>query len=303
MNNPLVSIIVPCYNQSDYLDEALQSVLYQTYKNWECIIVNDGSPDDTETTAKKWCQKDNRFNYVFQENGGLSSARNLGLNVASGDYIQFLDSDDVLDPRKLELSLFECNKEPEKSKRIVISNFKRFTNNIKDSLNPSFVLSYELFTFKNILFKWDSIFVIPIHCGLFQACVFNSFRFPVELKAKEDWIMWLYLFQEEPTVYFIDKHLVYYRLHQNSMTKDFNHMRVNYFNAVEFLGNFIAVKDYNEYLIFSLKKNYNSTREFKMKFQNLKHSNSFKLGFKVKQILAKMGLRTLCVWGIKKLKK
>ena len=67
--NPLVSIIVPCYNQAQYLPETLDSVLAQTYPYWECIIVNDGSPDNTEEIAKHYCEKDNRFKYLFKENG------------------------------------------------------------------------------------------------------------------------------------------------------------------------------------------------------------------------------------------
>lgn len=94
--NPLISVIVPCYNQAQYLDECLQSVLDQTYQNWECIIVNDGSPDHTEEVAKKWLEKDNRFRYIYKENGGLSSARNAGIREAKGEYLFFLDCDDLL---------------------------------------------------------------------------------------------------------------------------------------------------------------------------------------------------------------
>lgn len=77
LNLSLISVIVPCYNQAQYLDECLQSVLDQTYQNWECIIVNDGSPDNTEEIALRWTKKDSRFRYLKKENEGLSSARNL----------------------------------------------------------------------------------------------------------------------------------------------------------------------------------------------------------------------------------
>ena len=69
---PLISVIVPCYNQAQYLDECLQSVLDQTYTDWECIIVNDGSPDNTEEIAKNWVEKDTRFIYLSKENGGFA---------------------------------------------------------------------------------------------------------------------------------------------------------------------------------------------------------------------------------------
>lgn len=87
MTNPLISVIVPCYNQAQYLDECLQSVVEQTYPNWECIIVNDGSPDNTEEIALQWTEKDSRFIYIKKENGGLSSARNAGLEIAKGKWI------------------------------------------------------------------------------------------------------------------------------------------------------------------------------------------------------------------------
>ena len=101
--NPLISVIVPCYNQAQYLDECLQSVLDQTYQNWECIIVNDGSPDHTEEVANKWLEKDPRFRYIDKENGGLSSARNAGLKEAKGEWIQFLDCDDKINTISFEL--------------------------------------------------------------------------------------------------------------------------------------------------------------------------------------------------------
>ena len=78
-----VSIIVPCYNQAQYLDDCLQSVLDQTYQDWECIIVNDGSPDNTAIIASVWTARDPRFKYIYKENGGLSSARNAGRPTVS----------------------------------------------------------------------------------------------------------------------------------------------------------------------------------------------------------------------------
>lgn len=102
MSSIEVSIVVPCYNHAKYLGEALQSILDQTYKNWECIIVNDGSPDDTENVAKEWCAKDARFNYLYKENGGLSNARNYGIKNAKGKYILTLDADDKFEPTFIE---------------------------------------------------------------------------------------------------------------------------------------------------------------------------------------------------------
>jgi glycosyltransferase involved in cell wall biosynthesis len=92
----LVSIIVPCYNQAHFLNDSLQSVLNQSYPHWECIIVNDGSPDDTAGVAQKWCERDSRFKYIKKENGGLSNARNAGITISKGEYILPLDADDCI---------------------------------------------------------------------------------------------------------------------------------------------------------------------------------------------------------------
>lgn len=99
---PQISIIVPCYNQAQFLSDALHSVLYQTFTDWECIIVNDGSPDDTELVAQEWCEKDIRFKYLKKENGGLSSARNAGIAIAESEWILPLDADDKIGNEYLE---------------------------------------------------------------------------------------------------------------------------------------------------------------------------------------------------------
>lgn len=102
---PLISVVIPAYNAEQFLDETLESVLSQTYENWECIIVNDGSTDNTESIAKKWCEKDARFRYFYKENSGASDTRNFGIKEARGEYIAFLDADDLYMPNFLEVCI------------------------------------------------------------------------------------------------------------------------------------------------------------------------------------------------------
>ena len=108
---PLFSIVVPCYNQAEFLDEALQSVLNQSIANWECLVVNDGSPDDTKKIAAVWTKKDSRFKYLEKSNGGLVSARNHGIENALGEFILPLDADDKIASNYLAnaLQAFESN--------------------------------------------------------------------------------------------------------------------------------------------------------------------------------------------------
>lgn len=101
--NEKISIIVPVYNSEKYLRDCLDSVVNQTYENIEIIIVNDGSKDDSEKICREYEKKDSRIKYFYQENQGVSSARNLGLENMRGDYFIFVDSDDIADLRLLEI--------------------------------------------------------------------------------------------------------------------------------------------------------------------------------------------------------
>lgn len=94
--NDLVSIIVPCYNQGSYLSETLNSIMEQTYELWECIIIDDGSTDNTKDVAINYCTKDSRFKYKFQENHGVVAARNNAIQLSQGEYILPLDGDDLI---------------------------------------------------------------------------------------------------------------------------------------------------------------------------------------------------------------
>ena len=96
MGNALVSIIVPCYNQGMYIQETLDSVMRMTYRNWECIIINDGSTDGTESVVMNYLEKDKRFRYICQENQGVCVAKNVAIRNSKGKYILPLDSDDLI---------------------------------------------------------------------------------------------------------------------------------------------------------------------------------------------------------------
>lgn len=99
----MISIIIPAYNAADYLAKTIQSVLNQTYPDFELLLIDDGSTDRTKEIVKDYQAKDARIKYYYKENGGVSSARNVGLQKATGDFVSFLDSDDLWDKRFLEL--------------------------------------------------------------------------------------------------------------------------------------------------------------------------------------------------------
>lgn len=96
---PLISVIVPIYNVEQYLDRCVESIVNQTYQNLEIILVNDGSTDSSGKKCDEWEKKDNRIVVIHKENGGLSDARNIGLKMAKGEFIGFIDSDDLINKR------------------------------------------------------------------------------------------------------------------------------------------------------------------------------------------------------------
>ena len=112
MREPLVSIIIPCYNYGNFLMDAVNSVCSQTYTRWECIIVDDGSTDDSGSIAQGLAKENNQVYYYYKKNGGLSSTRNYGIHLAKGEYICFLDADDLFDKEKLEKQVYCFEQNP-----------------------------------------------------------------------------------------------------------------------------------------------------------------------------------------------
>ena len=112
-SNALVSVIIPCYNYADYIPETLESILAQTYTHWEAIVVDDGSVDNTACVVADYVKLDSRIQYHYQRNQGMSAARNAGIGLARGEYIQFLDSDDYVAATKFEIQvgLLRSNKD------------------------------------------------------------------------------------------------------------------------------------------------------------------------------------------------
>lgn len=108
MNKPLVSIIIPIYKVEKYLNKCIDSVVNQTYKNIEVILVDDGSPDLCPQMCDAWSQKDGRIRVIHKSNGGLSDARNAGIQICTGEYICFVDSDDWVEPTMVQLLLEAC---------------------------------------------------------------------------------------------------------------------------------------------------------------------------------------------------
>jgi len=274
MNNPLVSIIIPCFNQAQYLNETLQSVFDQKYKNWECIIINDGSPDNTREIAKKWIQKDQRFKYIFKENGGLSSARNTGLKIATGDFIQLLDSDDLLHHQKLE-EVFSLKEFFD----IYICDYITFDDETRNEVQGRYLTPFfDLKIIKeDIISQWEITKSIPCHCVIFRKEIIdkNNLKFLENLPNHEDWCFWVILFSlSEKFINIPFKHALY-RIRNDSMCSNENLMEKGFIMAAYYLKKYFENKKHQKlYNItkvrYHILKKEASKRSFNRLKQNIK---------------------------------
>ena len=217
----LISIIVPIYNVEKYLRQCLDSVLNQTYQNFECLLINDGSPDNSAGICKEYVDKDARFHYFEKENGGLASARNLGIKYSKGKYITFIDSDDWVDLDYLEVL---HSKIKEYNTDFVISSYKKF-----DMDEDCFYLhiwdqdyyekiwtSQELLSQLPNLENYDGSYTVSWG-KLFKRSLFDEILFNEQRKFGEDFECSFKLYLSMTSCLYIHKALYNYRLHSESM--------------------------------------------------------------------------------------
>lgn len=234
--NEIVSIIIPVYNVADYLKECLDSVLNQTYKNFEIIIVNDGSTDNSKEIILKYKKNHPNISVIDQENQGLSEARNAGLRIAKGKYIYFLDSDDKIHDSLLEkcITIFKkynvdlinfgyesfIGKQVIKQNKIlgdsiILSGYDFFKKSAEESLGHNFnVWSY--------MYKKD--FLIK-----------NKLKF-VKGLIYEDSELFVRILMKNPKIYILNDHLYSYRLREDSITSA-KHYSLNYLTSTNIIIN------------------------------------------------------------------
>lgn len=231
--DPAISAVVTSYNYGKYLDEALRSLEVQSFEDWECIIVDDGSDDDTPEISTAWTGRDRRFIYLRQENLGLSAARNAGLRKARGRYIQILDADDMILPEKFEVQAKMLGDLPENS--LVYSSYTRLYDSSHEGpkyheLMP-LVPSRPLLA--SLILDWERKFSIPPHCFMFRRSHFGpAVSFDVDLETHED--IDLYLKLAAAGVNFVHHNdvLAVYRRHGANMTRDRARMTTGYLLAL-----------------------------------------------------------------------
>lgn len=209
--NPLVSVITPAYNAESYLRDTIQSVLNQTYANFEHIIIDDGSTDNTRNIAQSF--SDPRVRYLFQKNSGQSTARNNGIAAAKGKYIAFLDADDFFLPEKLsaQINYLESNPDCDFCYCKIYHFFHR-----KPGKTYYFKMEHPSgYVFRELL---KGNFINPLSVVLRKNILEKHGGFGPDYRWADEQYLWLKLAFQKAKFCYVDKALGYCRLHPESFT-------------------------------------------------------------------------------------
>lgn len=226
----LISIVIPIYNAEKYLEECLNSIKNQTYKNFEVIMVNDGSKDNSEMICKNFLRSDSRFRYFTKENGGVSSARNVGLDNVEGDYITFIDADDWVDENHLEILIDGIIKN---NCEVAISSYMRFINTRETYLiniysnQEKYLLNYGKMNREKFLTELPKLISInnSFNCAvskLFSRRLVEDIRFDSNIIYAEDLDFYFKLYLKANNFIFINAETYIYRQHDESTTSGFS---------------------------------------------------------------------------------
>ena len=207
----LVSIITPCYNSEKFIEECITSVLNQSYQNWEMLIVDDNSSDNSSILIKSYSKQDDRIKPIFlNDNLGPAMARNKAISIAKGKYIAFLDSDDIWLPKKLEIQINFMKKN---NCSFVFSSYSVISDNknkSKYTINAPERISYKMYL-KNTIIGCLTVII--------DKTKFKKIEMP-NLRSSHDMALWLNLLKQEEFAYGIAQDLAVYRVHKSSNTSN-----------------------------------------------------------------------------------
>ncbi|MDH1603612.1 MULTISPECIES: glycosyltransferase family 2 protein [unclassified Empedobacter] len=260
--NDLISIIIPIYKVEAYLRNCLESIRNQTYTNFEVLLINDGSPDNSEQICLEFEQKDTRFNYFYKENGGVSSARNLGLEKAVGKWVVFVDSDDTVEKNYLNDFVLNINDD----KSLVLQDFiKKMDNELIFGFQGYENITLNLPNDLNILlnnykltqgYLWNKIFNKDL-------IINNKLRFNDNLNFCEDEIFYLKYIEFINEINIISKSNYIYNIRRESLSftiPSFEEYLI-YINEFQYflvyLKNNISSSDYYRYVQKKINYNFN----------------------------------------------
>ena len=257
MLDDLISVIVPIYNVEKYIEQCLNSLIDQTYKNIEIILIDDGSIDESGNICDVFMEKDERIRVIHKENGGVSSARNAGLDVAKGKWICFVDPDDYVERQYCYLLL---EKAKEKNADIVLCGYHRVVNEKLNDINSTYKQS--VYTARQYMINTlnpQTAFGF-CHMKLYKKECIDCIRFNESIKVGEDALFNIMVSNNISTFFFLDKMLYNYRVHSNSVVRKFDQNYVEkYANSLnlckEYLLNNYAgdaeiMQNYYNYVVY-----------------------------------------------------
>ena len=250
---PKISVIVPIYNVERYLSECINSILRQTFSDFECILINDGSTDTCGEICNNYQKIDNRIKIIHQSNKGVSAARNMGLNIAKGEYITFIDSDDIIHHSYL---YYLYNTAKKYNTDLVQCFYTQFTKNkptdqdidIRDKI-------YTLSGYEAILKHYrNADFSFMVWDKLYSRRLVGKLRFPEQLRNEDEFFNNHILLECEKIIQ-IPQSLYYYRVHQISFSKKiFSEQNLDILDVTHDAFIFFAEKNCTEILPFVAKE-------------------------------------------------
>lgn len=209
--NKLVSIITPAFNSEKYIAETINSIAKQTYSNWEHIIIDDASTDNTVAIIKQFQKKDQRIKLIqLHTNAGSAIARNAGIKMAKGSYLTFIDADDLWLPQFIEISIKTIEK---KQVPFVFASYKRLDENLNPYLNDFLVPSQA--SYADIL-KTNSISCLT---AFLDTETLGKKYMPL-VRKRQDMGLWLQYLKQIPFAYGIQQPLAIYRIRKNSLSRN-----------------------------------------------------------------------------------
>lgn len=216
----LISIIIPVYNRQEFIEECVQSVFAQSHQNFEIIIIDDGSTDNTPTLCKKLADIDSRIVLLQGEHTGVSAARNIGLDAMHGDYVFFLDSDDIIHPLLLEALLSGLKNSDASIAATDLhptrhTNWNRIQDIINEDIGPAITTYQNHEESLNAIFSYNSP-INTIGGAMLKSSLIGNTRFSTEIYIGEDfYFIYQNLIKGSSTV-FLKQKWYYNRLHKNN---------------------------------------------------------------------------------------
>ena len=229
MKEELISIIVPVYKVEEYLTECIESIINQSYKNLEIILVDDGSPDNCGQICDEYAKKDNRIKVIHKENGGLSSARNAGLDIATGEYISFIDSDDYVAENFIEKLYVLCI---DNDAEISVCDFVKFEHKAVIKEIEEIIEKCTSREMQIRMFSKEYVKTVVVWNKLYKRDVYKNLRFPLGKINEDEFITYKAFYDTNKNIVVTNEALYFYRYNENSiMGKKYNIKRLDVLEA------------------------------------------------------------------------